>query len=395
MVLKLLYMLFRYSLFIILLFLLLCLPVKAASLASTLSGRILLSVEQSGEAWYVNPSNLKRYFLGRPQDAFKVMRELGLGINEVDFHKLDVKRLAGRIVIRVEKNGEAWYIDPVKLEAHYLGRPDDAFKIMRNLGLGIKLRDLARIRRFSTPTNLNQYNSYKREIIASSLGNFKIDLITIDTTNPKLKIKTLAAMTEPCQRNCPAKSLAEFYEIGKGFAAINGTYFDTSLEKKNYYFFPVFDSLSRKLVNEDQLKYWSTGPVIAFDSNNGFHYFKDSREFKSQADFENNFGTLSALLGNKPRLIENYNNLLIDWELDDKQKTFKTLRNAIAYKDKKIYLVIAYSATVADLAEIMRSLGVEYAVNLDGGGSSALLYDGEYLVGPGRDIPNAIVFSEE
>jgi exopolysaccharide biosynthesis protein len=33
-------------------------------------------------------------------------------------------------------------------------------------------------------------------------------------------------------------------------------------------------------------------------------------------------------------------------------------------------------------------------MNLDGGGSSALIYDDEYKVGPGRDIVNAIVFSE-
>ncbi len=43
----------------------------------------------------------------------------------------------------------------------------------------------------------------------------------------------------------------------------------------------------------------------------------------------------------------------------------------------------------------MQALQVQYAVNLDGGGSAALMYDGEYLVGPGRNVVNAIVFSEE
>lgn len=30
-----------------------------------LSGKILLQVEDRGEAWYVNPANLKRYYLGQ------------------------------------------------------------------------------------------------------------------------------------------------------------------------------------------------------------------------------------------------------------------------------------------------------------------------------------------
>jgi len=32
------------------------------NLAQKLSGRILLQVESKGEAWYINPSNLKKYF---------------------------------------------------------------------------------------------------------------------------------------------------------------------------------------------------------------------------------------------------------------------------------------------------------------------------------------------
>ena len=48
-----------------------------SDITNRLSGRILLQVENSGEAWYVNPVNKNRYFLGRPSDAFRVMRELG------------------------------------------------------------------------------------------------------------------------------------------------------------------------------------------------------------------------------------------------------------------------------------------------------------------------------
>lgn len=39
-------------------------------------GKILLQIEKGGEAWYVGPADGKRYFLGRPADGFKVMRNL-------------------------------------------------------------------------------------------------------------------------------------------------------------------------------------------------------------------------------------------------------------------------------------------------------------------------------
>ena len=55
------------------------------------------------------------------------------------------KRLAGRILLQVQSKGEAWYVNPVTLKRHYLGRPADAFKIMREQGLGITNKDLTSI----------------------------------------------------------------------------------------------------------------------------------------------------------------------------------------------------------------------------------------------------------
>ncbi|MEK7122232.1 MAG: hypothetical protein AAB855_00075, partial [Patescibacteria group bacterium] len=57
---------------------------KADSVSDRLRGRILLQVESKGEAWYVSPTDGERHYLGRPSDAFRVMREQGLGITNVD-----------------------------------------------------------------------------------------------------------------------------------------------------------------------------------------------------------------------------------------------------------------------------------------------------------------------
>lgn len=118
-------------------------------LSRRLSGRILLQVEDLGRAWYVYPKNLQRYYLGRPDDAFKVMRELSLGISNKNFAALtlaDKRRLSGIILLKVEDSGRAYFVNPVDLKLYYLGRPDDARRIMRELALGITNNNLSQIK---------------------------------------------------------------------------------------------------------------------------------------------------------------------------------------------------------------------------------------------------------
>ncbi len=77
--------------------LLISLPLFAlasVNLADRLSGKILLQVEDNGEAWYVNPENKQRYFLGRPEDAFQVMRTLGLGISNDNLNQISIAQIS-------------------------------------------------------------------------------------------------------------------------------------------------------------------------------------------------------------------------------------------------------------------------------------------------------------
>jgi len=56
----------------------------AAHFGDLVNGMILLDVESRGEAWYVYPETQERYYLGRPVDAFEMMRELSLGITDLE-----------------------------------------------------------------------------------------------------------------------------------------------------------------------------------------------------------------------------------------------------------------------------------------------------------------------
>jgi len=122
---------------------------SAVDLADRLRGRILIQTQSHGEAWYVYPTDLRRYYLGRPADAYLLMQRLSLGVTNADFsgwNGLAPARLAGRIILKTQDHGRAYYINPADLKLYYLGRPADAFDLMRRFGLGITDRDLITIR---------------------------------------------------------------------------------------------------------------------------------------------------------------------------------------------------------------------------------------------------------
>lgn len=120
---------------------LLMLPVGVwgAHYAGARVGYILLQVEKNGEAWYVYPTTGNRYFLGRPDDAFRIMKKLGLGAKHdfISSSEIFPERVRGMILLDVERNGEAYYIYPKDGRKYYLGRPADAFSVMSRLGQGI------------------------------------------------------------------------------------------------------------------------------------------------------------------------------------------------------------------------------------------------------------------
>lgn len=132
-------------------------PANAATLSDTLKGRILLQVESHGEAWYVNPANTERYYLGRKEDAYTLMRTISLGITNANLAKIPVagssakgdlllrNKLSGRILLQVEAHGEAWYVYPLDKKRYYLGTAEDAYTLMRTLGLGISDTNLLKI----------------------------------------------------------------------------------------------------------------------------------------------------------------------------------------------------------------------------------------------------------
>jgi hypothetical protein len=192
---------------VIILSLLISSSVIAANLNENLAGKILLQVENKGEAWYVNPSNLQRYYLGKPSDVLTIFKNLSLGINDSDiklipigviqsdgldsdadgltdylentigtnsnnkdtnsnnyddkteilngydpvnqgkiiFNQNLINRLKGRILLQVKNHGACWYLNPTDGKRYFLGRPSDGFNLLKKFGLGITNSNLNKI----------------------------------------------------------------------------------------------------------------------------------------------------------------------------------------------------------------------------------------------------------
>lgn len=175
-------------------------------LFNRLKGKIILKVESNGEAYYASAKEKKLYYLGRPSDAFQVIRNQGVGISSADLAKIPIgleflsgndsdgdglpdafeeavgsdknkadsdgdgfndkselasgynpikenikinydnnfaTRQKGKIFLQVESRGEAWYINPADGKKYFLARPADAFNIMRELGVGVSNKNFS------------------------------------------------------------------------------------------------------------------------------------------------------------------------------------------------------------------------------------------------------------
>ncbi len=98
---------------------------------------------------------------------------------------------------------------------------------------------------------------------------------------------------------------------------------------------------------------------------------------------------VDSVLSNYPLMVSG-GNVVFGGDGDPK-KGSKGPRGFVASKGSTAYIGVVSNATVAEAAYALKALGIENALNLDSGGSTALWFGG-YKAGPGRNIPNAILF---
>lgn len=249
----------------------------------------------------------------------------------------------------------------------------------------------------ATPTpnvsSSTAHSTYSRQTVGSFRGNFTADIATFELGPGKIKVATDTASDSDCATDCPVMSVKSYVDRWPGaVAAINGTYFCPSdysgchPNEVNSFFWKIKNSRLGTMINGSNGLGENDG-FLMFSSNGTAKYVSRWSDYTS-------FGPYAGI-NHKPTVVLNGKYNVDENTLDDKQRTAKMARGALGLKGQTLYAVVVQSATIMDLGAVMESLGVDVALNLDGGGSTALWYNGSYRRGPGRSVPNAVVFIEQ
>lgn len=218
-------------------------------------------------------------------------------------------------------------------------------------------------------------------------GDFSATVLSVDLNSARMITDT--GNDGDCGNDCIVIPLADYVARNGGFAGVNGTYFCPAdypdcASKKNSFDFSVYNSRLGHWINAGMLS-WGARAMVYFDGS-GAHYLQNANSFG---------GGLSAGIVNYPGLVDNGNVQIDDAQsgLSDKQKAKGTKVSLGVRNPKNIMVVLSYNVTMQESAYILKALGATGALNLDDGGSTALYYNGRYIAGPGRNLPNAVIFA--
>ena len=219
-------------------------------------------------------------------------------------------------------------------------------------------------------------SGYTRQKVATSRGEFVVSMVIA----PGARAIVETAGDSDCGDNCATKSLAEHVAASGGFAGINGSYFcppdyAQCQGKVNSFDTLAVNGRSKAVLNAANNVY-STVPLVAMYGTNISFY-----------DQTVQWGVDTSSGG----AIANYPRLLRDGDVATTEENGKGTRGFVGMKDGAVVIGHIYAASFGDAAEVLKTVGVQNAMNLDGGGSAALFFEGGYKVGPGRSLPTAIV----
>lgn len=226
-------------------------------------------------------------------------------------------------------------------------------------------------------------SGYSRQLVELNGNSFIVDIIAGSLNNTKIIVDTASATD--CRDNCPTLSLGNYVGKNGAYAGINGSYFcpaeyPSCVGKTN-----SFDTLAmnknKHYFNSDNNVY-STVPAVIF--GNGFIRF-----IGRSLDWGRDAG-VDGVLANQPLLLSG-GNVTFGGDGDPKKGSVGN-RSFIANKGNTAYIGVIRNATVAQAALVLKAMGMENALNLDSGGSTALWANGGYKAGPGRNLPNVILF---
>jgi hypothetical protein len=205
-------------------------------------------------------------------------------------------------------------------------------------------------------------------------------------------VRTVTGNASYCASNCPVKPLDQYATADRGYAAIHGTYlcppdYAECAGKTNSYDYAMYNSDLGTWINKPALI--GQNGLVIFNGKAPTYYRRSY--LYGQGPTAN--APITAGISMFMLLMQGGAILDISAEQTAKQ-TEKGLKGSMGTDGTYIYLVVVENASLADAQLVLQALGVQDAINLDGGGTAAMWIGGQYTVGPGRLLPNAIVLTK-
>lgn len=234
-----------------------------------------------------------------------------------------------------------------------------------------------------TTNNAAPGSGYSKQYVKNDYGTYLVDIIAADLNSAKVVVDTASDGT--CGNDCPVSSLGDYASRSGAFAGINGPYFcpaeyPSCADKKN-----SFDTL---LMNKNKVYFnsdnnvYSNVPAVIFSGSSG-------RFVGASSQWGRDTG-VDSVIASQPLLLSG-GNVVFGGDSEIK-RAGKGNRSFIGTKGSTVYIGVVHNANVAEVAQVLKTMGLENALNLDSGGSTALWNGGRYIVGPGRNTPFGILF---
>jgi len=234
----------------------------------------------------------------------------------------------------------------------------------------------------ATASNSPPTNGFSQQSVTTDIGTFLVDLVAGELSSTRVIVDTASDGT--CTNNCPVMSLGDYAARSGAYAGVNGGYFCPpeypSCAGKTNSFDTLLMNKNKVYFNSDNNKF-SVVPAVIFGS--GFiRFVGQSLEWGRDT-------SIDSMIANQP-LVLSGGNSNFNGNSDPKMSS-KSTRGFVANKGNTVYIGMIYDASVSDMGHVLKTLGMDNGLNLDDGGSAALWFSG-YKVGPGRNLPNAILF---
>lgn len=392
-------------------------------------------------AWYAEPTTGYRYAVTTTSAWKKIASRVASPLADDDFAAIPVagtteegnialrQRWSGRIIATATTPGAYWYVIPSTKQKVSVDASNAVVSLAKTSGKSYSST-------FASLWPKDPGVQSGSTAVRTSRGTFTVKYVKVNRVNPDYRFMTdnispglgmcmwgSCGCSGSCPKNyssycpkCTTQAFSRYVQNRRAVAAINGTYFRTP----PYYTTELYSSLYAVQNSFAPSQHFYRNPwdvqaeVTIVDTSNRvfFHVTNPQCPYEIVDDYKSDYttclkdsfrpisiaaggtGTIQALFGTDSLLVLRGKNVASTYHLDAKQKTAKSSRGFFGQRGNTLYFAVVYGATIPDAGMVAAAMKLDYAANLDGGGSSALYANGKYLVGPGRSIPNALLITK-